>query len=261
MTTPLFALEEERDFLLVSLDDLEIELRAGDMSKADYDALKDDYTVRAADLIREIAERKSDAGKRAGRSGKSGADNSSKAQSRWPKLAMVVAGLALFSVGAGWLLAQAVGERGASDSLTGDIPETAREKVVTCQGLMSGGELRESLVCFDEVLDEDPQNVEALTYRGWFLILASGTAQQNGDTESYEQLVERGEASLDDAVAVNPGFADARAFRVVVYKNTAREAEACEELAVLEGLDPAPMITSLIQPIADSLVCEGEDAG
>ena len=43
MTT---GLDEERDFLLNSLRDLEAERNAGDITEADYIALRDDYTAR-----------------------------------------------------------------------------------------------------------------------------------------------------------------------------------------------------------------------
>ena len=47
-------LEEERDFLLRSLDDLDRERAAGDLDPADYVALKEDYTARAAAVLRAI---------------------------------------------------------------------------------------------------------------------------------------------------------------------------------------------------------------
>ena len=50
----LASLEDERDFLLRSLDDLEAEYAAGDIDDRDYEALTDDYTVRAAETIRAI---------------------------------------------------------------------------------------------------------------------------------------------------------------------------------------------------------------
>src|ERR671910_13970 len=50
----LAALEEQRDFLLRSLADLEREHRAGDVDDHDYATLKDDYTARAARTIRAI---------------------------------------------------------------------------------------------------------------------------------------------------------------------------------------------------------------
>ena len=50
----LAALEEQRDFLLRSLRDLETEFAAGDVDDHDYRTLKDDYTVRAAAVLRAI---------------------------------------------------------------------------------------------------------------------------------------------------------------------------------------------------------------
>src|SRR5437868_2380987 len=47
---------EERDFLLRSLRDLEAERAAGDIEENDYRELKDDYTARAAAVIRALDE-------------------------------------------------------------------------------------------------------------------------------------------------------------------------------------------------------------
>ena len=47
-------LEEQRDFLLRSLEDLEREHEAGDIDDHDYEALRDDYTVRAAAVLRAL---------------------------------------------------------------------------------------------------------------------------------------------------------------------------------------------------------------
>ncbi len=45
-------LEEQRDFLLTSLRDLEAERAAGDIEEADFLALRDNYTSRAAAVLR-----------------------------------------------------------------------------------------------------------------------------------------------------------------------------------------------------------------
>ena len=50
----LAALEEQRAFLLTSLRDLEAEHDVGDVDEGDYEQLKDDYTARAAAVIRAI---------------------------------------------------------------------------------------------------------------------------------------------------------------------------------------------------------------
>ena len=50
----LAALEEQRDFLLASIADLDREHAAGDLSDDDARELRDDYTARAAEVIRSI---------------------------------------------------------------------------------------------------------------------------------------------------------------------------------------------------------------
>ena len=50
----LAALEGERAFLLGSLRDLEAEHAAGDVDEHDYVTLRDGYTKRAADVLRQI---------------------------------------------------------------------------------------------------------------------------------------------------------------------------------------------------------------
>ena len=47
-------LEEQRDHLLASLDDLDAEYEAGDLDDDDYRTLRADYTARAAAVIRAI---------------------------------------------------------------------------------------------------------------------------------------------------------------------------------------------------------------
>ena len=47
-------LEEERDFLLTSLRDLELEREAGDIDELDHARLRDDYTARAAAVLRAL---------------------------------------------------------------------------------------------------------------------------------------------------------------------------------------------------------------
>src|SRR3954467_12545664 len=47
-------LEEERDFLMASLDDLELEHGSGGIDDESYAELHDDYTARAAAVIRTL---------------------------------------------------------------------------------------------------------------------------------------------------------------------------------------------------------------
>lgn len=236
----LRTIEEERDFLLASLDDLEAEYAAGDLDDHDYTELKDDYTVRTADAIRSIDNYRAELdrveptplGRRLG----------------------MIAGLLVFAVGAGWLLAQATGERGARDEISGQIDETPRQQLLRCQTL-GAEDLVGALACYDEVLEEDPQNVEALTYRGWFLVLTTGSAQASGDEGAARELLGRAQDNLARAVEIDPTYPDARAFRAIVFDRLGEVDSACGELDVLGSLNPPPLMENLVAPLRDGLPC------
>ena len=240
-------LEVERDFLLRSLKDLDEEFAAGDIDEHDYAQLKDSYTARAAAILRSLEA--TDASHVDSQTAAPTPTRPSRRRMAW------VGGLAVAGLVAGWALAQAAGERG-TEQLTGSIEDTLRDRVLTCQQL--GADLTrlvESLQCFDAVLDEDPQNVEALTYRGWYVILAARTAGSAGDTVSADELLASGVASLDKAIEISPNAPDARAFRTVAREQLGDESGACEDVGVLAEIDTPPMILGLVGPVAERLGC------
>lgn len=240
----LMTLRSEHDFLLVSLRDLDAEKSAGDIDLVDFEALKNAYTARAATVIRQISSLES---------GGEAAKAETVERSRGQKLAWII-GLAGFVVLAGYVLAQATGERGLGDELTGDISRTPREQVLICQNL-GPSQIQESLECYQDVLDVDPNNVEAHTYRGWALVLVVGSAQQNGDTAAAEVLLPQAKVHFDRAIEIDPEFPDVRAFRSVVFEAEGDFERACEELAILDSANPAPFIVELTQPLRVRLAC------
>ena len=92
----LAELEDERRFLLRSLRDLDAELAAGDVDDGDYETLRDGYTKRAADVLRDIEEGK--AAPAAARAAAAGRDGSSPPP--WCSSS---------PIGAGWLVARSSG--------------------------------------------------------------------------------------------------------------------------------------------------------
>jgi len=233
----LAELETERDFLLGSLADLESEHGAGDLDSADFEQLQSDYTVRAADVIRQIEDRNAVVAAAAPE------------RSATRTLAWVV-GVLAFALGAGWLLAQAVGERGVNDEITGNVEASPRQRVFECQELDRAGSAPEANECFTEVLDLDPRNVEALAYQGWLLVRISGSAQRLGEESQAAELLISAKASLDQAVEIDPTYPDARAFRVIVYDAEGDLEAACAEQAELFALDPPEIIGQLIGNLA-----------
>ena len=229
----LVELETERDFLLASLADLEAEHAAGDLDAADFEQLEADYTVRTADVIRQIEDRN--------------AVVAAAAPERSPTRTLAwVVGVLAFALGAGFLLAQAAGERGVNDEITGNVDASPRQRVFECQELDRNGSVQEANECFSEVLVADPRNVEALAYRGWLLVRVSGSAQDIGEDAQAAEILVSAKASLDEAVGIDPSYPDARAFRVIVYNAEGNTEAACVEQAALLALDPPEIIRQLI---------------
>ena len=189
---------------------------------------------------------------------------------------VVVAAVLVFAAVAGVLLARTLGERGIGDQLTGAIDESPRTKVLRCQELGStGGDLLGSLTCFDEVLAVDPENAEALAYRGWYLLLAAGSLEQRGaasapegtddgdvasdaaviDETAAAELTEAGLAYLDRAVEADPTYPDPLAFRATINDRLGNAEAACTDLATLWSLDPPPFFLEQTAAIVERNDC------
>jgi tetratricopeptide (TPR) repeat protein len=229
----LAALEEQRDFLLRSLEDLEREHDAGDVDDHDYAALKDDYTARAARTIRAIeAHQARVAAARPARS--------------WPRTIAVVAGIVAFAVGAGVLVAQFAGRREAGDQLSGDIRESTRDQLD--RGRLALGEERwdDAIEIYDEVLADQPDNVEALTYKGRAQV-------GKGDMDGVLTLIE--------AAETDPDYPDAHYFLAGAFAIAGRYDTALAELDRLDDLDPPPDMAEAAADLRSEIEAARADAG
>jgi tetratricopeptide (TPR) repeat protein len=219
-------LEEQRDFLLRSLEDLEREHAAGDVDELDYLSLKDDYTARAAAVIRQLEQGQTAPAMRRARPTR--------------RRAGVVVAVVLFAGLAGLLVAQAAGRRDAGELSSGDIRQSVTEKLNEAGRLLSEGDAQGAVDLYDEVLADQPANPEALTYRGWALY------QFLGEPEA-------GLSSLIDAATADRTYPDAAAFLAVVFYRAGLIEQAANELDRLEALDPPPAMLELTAGIRDEI--------
>jgi uncharacterized protein (TIGR02996 family) len=244
----LAALESERDFLLRSLDDLEAERAAGNLEDDRYRSLKDEYTARAAAVLRSIEE---------------GVDaRPSPEPVSWRRRLLVGFGIAAFATVAAVLLAGALGQRLPGGSATGNAqsdrreallrqvrqhPDNVNARMAYARFLLESGEAADAVAEFDTVARLDPNNAEAPAYAGWLLFLAarsqssdapSGeTATGSGDVAS--QLITAALGRLDRAVAADPEYPDAHFFRgMVLLRGTNDPAGAVPEFERFLALAP-----------------------
>src|SRR5919199_453659 len=202
-------LEEERQFLLDSLRDLEREHDAGDIDEDDYNALRDDYTARAAEVLRALDA--ADSGEPEPR-----APGRKPPRSRKAIAAVLLVGMVALAGGGVFLLATDRQPRQPGQQATGSVPDTPQGKLALAHRYESQGEAVEALKLYDAVLKQDPNNVEALTYRGWLLKLAG--------------LADPAQATLDKAVSLDPTYGDAHFFRgMLLYQDRKDPAAAIPE--------------------------------
>lgn len=235
----LAALEDQRDFLLRSLDDLEEEHAAGDVEDHDYEVLRQDYTARAAGVIRTIeAQRTRVASPRRSRGRR--------------QLFIAVAGVVLFALGAGLLVAQSAGRRSASDQVTGDIRTTTRNQLDDALGLAAEGRYDDAIAIYNDILDSQPEHVEAMSYKGWVQVLS-------GD-------IDDGVVALTNASRIDPDYPDAHAFLAVAFWRLGNadtdQADYFIDLSLraldrLDALDPPPYLADLVAPLRTAIERRG----
>jgi cytochrome c-type biogenesis protein CcmH/NrfG len=217
-------LEAERDFMLRSLDDLEAERAMGGIDDESYRRLHDDYTARAAAAIRALRD---------------GVDARPREEPLpWRRRLLVGGAIAAFALVAAASLAAALGARlpgqtssGNSQGDTSDAdsesvdrradleavveanPDDVGARLALARFLEAEGDLAAALQQYDEVVALDPENADALAQGGRILKL---TADNIGGTPEAADLVNEARARLDQAVAADPDYADARFFRAVL---------------------------------------------
>ena len=226
-------LEEERDFLLTSLRDLERERDAGELSDRDYQALHDDYTARAAVVLRALE-------RSPGRAGRT--QKPEQVRTRRP-LVITLGVILVVAALTGATVAAFSGQREAGAPMTGSLPDSPSGRMQQALQLESEGKAAEALKIYDDLLKADPRNVQALAYRGWLLKRAG--------------LPDLALAALDQAVAIDPRFPDAHFFRGMVFYQDRRDpATAVTEFRLFLSNNPPQEMVPLVEDVLRRALAE-----
>ncbi|MET0421212.1 MAG: tetratricopeptide repeat protein [Acidimicrobiia bacterium] len=224
MSTPE-ELHSERDFLMKSLDDLELEHESGGIDDESYQALHDDYTARAAATIRALRD---------------GVDARPAPPAVPPtkRRAAVIAGILVFAVIVGLALAGTLGVRLPGQTSSGNAPSsdaaasakvgraiTSLQQQVNAspddydlrlqlaEAYASNNDLPTAIKQWDAAITIDPNRPEAHAQIGRALYLVS---EQMADKTAQAKVVAQARAALDKAIAVGPTYLDAFFFRGIV---------------------------------------------
>lgn len=231
-------LEQERDFLLGSLTDLEREHRAGDLDDHDYRVLREGYTVRAAAVLREIERGREPVPTRR--------------PFRWkPMVVGLIASIALFGF-VWWALAASSAQRLPEQSMTGLDPRSERQQMLSQAYQVQMQRPDEAAAIYRMVLEEYPEDTEALTYGGWTRALAVVRAEVDSETQAAE--LKAALEMLTTAIQIDPTYPDPNCLRGVLYgRFLDRPDEATRDLDVCLELNPPADMRGLIEGLRAEL--------
>lgn len=255
----------QRDFLLASLDDLERERADADMDDVTYRRLRDDYTARAAAVLRAIEAAEHDT--------RGDVANSKPAAApRMGRRLAVAGGIVAFVAAAGFLLANALGDRVDGGTATGNQQTAGNTEEADAETLavleaavernsddpaahlelarfVAPTDPTASLMAYDEVVALDPVNAEAHAYGGWIVHLAGLS----------EEALER----VDRALAVDPEYPDALFFRgMILFQGLDDPAGAVVEFdRYLEFAPDGPLADQVRDVAATARAAAGETTG
>ncbi|MBK6969680.1 MAG: tetratricopeptide repeat protein [Candidatus Microthrix sp.] len=236
--------EAERDELLATLLRLDEDAAAGDLDAEEADAVRDDLTLRLAAVLRRLdaPARPAQRSRRSEASTGTDEDGTQRAEvplwRRRGNLA-VVATLVIVAVVGGVLVAQSAGTRAPGGAISGATGFS--ERLDACRTLRadSGAEID----CYEQLVEERPDDIEALTYSGWALARAGRTDEAT--------------ARFDRVVKVDPSYPDVRVFRASVALRSGDAEAAQDELDAFWASDPPPgMVTILRDQNLESAVAE-----
>jgi hypothetical protein len=262
-------LEEEREFFLRSLRDLESEHAAGDIDPVDYQSLRDDYTRRAADVLRQLAaldgapvdpgsadpatlERSDDmlaaiepASPRAPAAADGAVASEVQPEVEGDRPARVgarrrpifiIAAIALIGAGVGWAVAGLTGSHQSATTRVASLDASGQNK-------FDGGLASEAYSDFAAALAIDPADPIALTGEGEVFVLAS--AGHPG------KLLDAGLAKLAQAELVDPSYGLAYAWRGVALADNGNPAGAIPQLETY--LRDTPTVDKVVLDIRKAL--------
>ena len=239
-------LVEEREFLLTSLDDLERERAAGDVDDADYKTLRDSYVARAAAIIRRLEERDEVPVAQEGNALRTRPTRAIV----WSALVLVVAALA------GLFVARQSGERLPGQGMTGGSSDGSVSSLLVQARSVGMADTPKALDLYSQVLAIEPDNVEALTYFGWFTVL-SATSDQTSEDAVVRERFQSGLLLIRQATVSDPTYPDAHCFLGISFYRFLQDAEAAQpEVRACLDSNPPAEVKSLVEGLAASIDAE-----
>ena len=213
-------LDDERSFLLDSLEDLERERAAGDLSEADYENLRDRYTRRAAQVLRALDD-DDGTGLDGTEARPAGAEQGSRPgltphvvtsrlrprrRERRRRRTLFFMGLLVLLVAvAVTVVVTQSGTRLPGETATGSVSLSRavqlRRTLAQAETLEAEGNAPGAVRLYDQVLAQDPAQPDALAQLGWLEFEAGAASRDTAVLSKAQQLEQEAQRAEPRAYA------------------------------------------------------------
>ena len=150
-----------------------------------------------------------------------------------------------------FVLTRNTSDRRAGDSITGGPTGTDVNSLLVQARQLQTTDPLASIKLYEQVLAGEPDNVEALTYRGW---TAAIVALQLADGPDRDVLVDSASTFLDRAREADPTYPDAQCFTAIVrFRFEGDALGAKEPFDLCRAADLPASVQALVDALGDSI--------
>lgn len=149
-------------------------------------------------------------------------------------------------IGGGVLVARQSGQRLPLQTPTGGIEDSTSSLLAQAR-LAGPTNVTAAIDLYGRVLETNPDNVEALTYRAWLIMISARQFDDDLRRQAYGSTV----AALGRAIELDPEYADAMCFLgIVVFRDGGDAASAREFLDRCLDRDPPAEVRGLVESLS-----------
>jgi cytochrome c-type biogenesis protein CcmH len=179
---------------------------------------------------------------------------STESGSRTPARTRLVVSIGIvtaLAVVAGIFVARNIGERRPGQVMTGGSGEASISSLLVEARSLGMGDLQTALGLYAQVLEQEPANIEALTYFGWLTVLS---ASQIEDQDLAATRLESGLVLLRQATIVDATYPDAHCFLGITFFRFLGDAQAAApEIETCLASDPPAEVATLVEGLASQI--------
>jgi cytochrome c-type biogenesis protein CcmH len=155
-------------------------------------------------------------------------------------------------LGGGVLVARQAGQRLPLQTATGGIEDSTASLLAQAR-LAGPTNVTAAIELYGRVLETDPDNVEAVTYRAWLIMLSARQFDESLRNQAFVSTI----TALGRAIELDPTYPDAMCFLgIVVYRDGGDAKSAKEFVDRCLERDPPAEVRGLVETLAGELNAE-----